>query len=263
MYGDEEGGGFPRDLARGDVGGWADASFDIYDMNLAKSYFFLNQHWHVLEFPFLPSTSLPLSSSRQLPFTLVFSLKIPTPQCPPSTASKSSTPSLSSQPPTPNPITITTTTPHSPSPTRPTRWHRTTATLKATPLILTNTLVITAVATQLLCILGLTLWAGGLVFEVIKALFVTCVFTHLPTSLFPLPTPPPTDPCWTETEMYCTSVEPHPIDTLAVSWLVSTVLMLQGPVMVFAGCEALVKVSFYFCGFGGGWGGGVRANGLV
>lgn len=59
--------------------------------------------------------------------------------------------------------------------------------------------------------------------------------------------------------MYCTSVEPHPIDTLAVSWFVGTVFVLQGLVMVFAGCEALVKVSFYFVDLGGGL---VRANGM-
>lgn len=91
-------------------------------------------------------------------------------------------------------LPTTTTTPHSPSPTH---WHRLTAillpsttTLKATSLILTNILVITVVATQL-CILGVTLWAGGLVFEVIKALFVTCVYPSSHTSHFPLPHPLP------------------------------------------------------------------------
>ena len=54
MYGDEEGGGFPRDLAGGDIGGWADASFDIYDMNLAKSYIFFKSTLACFGIPLSP-----------------------------------------------------------------------------------------------------------------------------------------------------------------------------------------------------------------
>lgn len=159
MYGDEV--VISRDLPSWrwmSVGGLMHRS--IYDMNLAKSYFFLNQHWHVLEIPLSPFHPPSLPSffvSINSPFPLFLDSKhrhrnVHLRQ--PRKAARLATPPNHQ----PHHHHNQASPPH--SPTLLTRWHRTAATLKATSLILTNILVITTVATQL-CILGLTPLGGG------------------------------------------------------------------------------------------------------